>query len=251
MSANRLMASLWLLVSAGLLIMPMLGVDAAMRLYYSNAGQVLVTLVSSMYCFATMRAFPSQSPLGKVWGAIGAGLLAWAIAAGIFAAYPILNAGADTPYPSLADPFYLLAPPLMTIGLLLFKRSAGLESPIWGKALAAAALAVFGYFAYLANAKGLSDPAIFMLLVSIGYLLFDPILIAVTLLTASAFRGGAVATSWWYVVGGIILYFIANQLYTYLVGIEQYTTGSPIDAGWLLGFGLIACGAVKARKLLG
>lgn len=125
MSANRLLASLWLLVSAGLLVMPLLGVDPTTRLYYSNAGQVLVTLTSSFYCFATMRAFPAQSPLGKVWGAIGAGLLAWAIAAGIFAAYPILNAGEDTPYPSLADPFYLLAPPLMTIGLLLFKRSAG------------------------------------------------------------------------------------------------------------------------------
>ena len=251
MSANRLMALLWLLVTAGLLVMPMLGVDPAIRLYYSNAGQVFVTLLSSLYCFATMRAFPAQSPLGKVWGAIGAGLLAWAIAAGIFAAYPILNAGEDTPYPSLADPFYLLAPPLMTIGLLLFKRSAGLESPVWGKGLALAALAIFGYIAWLANAKGLSDPGLFMMLVSIGYLLFDPILIAVTLLTASAFRGGAVATSWWYVVGGILLYFIANQLYSYLLGIEQYATGSPIDIGWLLGFGLIACGAVKARKLLG
>jgi hypothetical protein len=251
MSANRLMALLWLLVSAGLLVMPLLGVDATTRLYYSNAGQVLVTLASSLYCFATMRAFPAQSPLGKVWGAIGAGLLSWAIAAGIFAAYPILNAGEDTPYPSFADPFYLLAPPLMTIGLILFKRSAGLVSPAWGKALAIAALALFGYFAYLANANGLADSDPFMILVSIGYMLFDPILIAITLLTASAFRGGAVATSWWYVVGGILLYFIANQLYSYLVGIEQYTTGSPIDIGWLLGFGLIACGAVKARKLLG
>lgn len=231
--------------------MPLLVVDATTRLYYSNAGQVLVTLVSSLYCFATMRAFPAQSPLGKVWGAIGAGLLSWAIAAGIFAAYPILNAGADTPYPSFADPFYLLAPPLMTIGLILFKRSAGLVSPVWGKALALAALGVFGYFAYAANAKGLADPGLFMRLVSIGYLLFDPILIAFTLLTASAFRGGDVAASWWYVVGGIFLYFIANQLYTYFVGIEQYTSGSPVDAGWLLGFGLIACGAVKARKLLG
>ena len=68
MSANRLMALLWLLVTAGLLVMPMLGVDPAIRLYYSNAGQVFVTLLSSLYCFATMRAFPAQSPLGKVWG---------------------------------------------------------------------------------------------------------------------------------------------------------------------------------------
>ena len=63
-------------------------------------------------------------------------------------------------------------------------------------------------------------------------------------------RGGEVGKAWWWVVGGILLYFIANQLYTYLVLTEQYATGSPIDTGWMLGFGCIAWAALKTRKLL-
>ncbi len=74
--------------------------------------------------------------------------------------------------------------------------------------------------------------------------------VAVTVLTASAFRGGVIGKSWWYMVGGILLYYIANQAYTYLVFTKQYTTGSPIDIGWLLGFGLIALAAVITRNML-
>jgi len=251
MSMNRLLAAVWILASLAIIVLEMIGYDDTFRLYYSNAGQVLVSLVSAIICFRTMGAFPSESALGKVWGAIAGGIFAWSIAAFIFASYPLLNAGEDTPFPYYSDIFYLMASPLMTIGLLLFKRSAGLESPMWGKLLALAALIGTGFLAYGANAEGMADPSLAMKLASFGYFAFDPILLAVTLLTASSFRGGDVAASWWYVVAGILLYYIANQLYVYLVIAERYTTGSSIDAGWLLGFGLIACGAVRAKKLLG
>ena len=75
-------------------------------------------------------------------------------------------------------------------------------------------------------------------------------LLATTILTATSFRGGEVGKSWWYVVAGILLYYIANQLYTYLVLAETYATGSPIDTGWMLGFGLIAWAAMKTRNML-
>ncbi len=251
MSGYRLLAIVWLLAVAALLVMPLIGVDDSIRLYYSNAGQVSISLFSALICFSTMRAFPSESALGKVWGTIAAGILAWAIAAAIFASYPLLNGGEDTPFPYYSDIFYLMTSPLMTVGLLMFKRSAGLESPLWGKLLALAALIGTGFMAYRANAEGLSDPDLALKLTTLGYFAFDPILFSVTLLTASSFRGGDVAASWWYVVAGILLYYVANQLYNYLVISEQYTTGSPIDAGWMLGFGLIACGAVRAKKLLG
>lgn len=251
MSGTRLLAILWLLGTGALIAMPFAGVSDGFRLYYSNAGQVSISLVSALICFSTMNAFPSESALGKVWGAIAAGILAWAIAAAIFASYPLLNSGEDTPFPYYSDIFYLMTSPLMTVGLLMFKRSAGLESPLWGKMLALVALLGTGFMAYRANAEGLADPDLTLKLTTMGYFAFDPILFSVTLLTASSFRGGDVAASWWFVVAGILLYYISNQLYNYLVISEQYTTGSPIDAGWMLGFGLIACGAIRAKKLLG
>lgn len=250
MSANRILMATWLLAIAALVAMPLFGVDEMTRLYYSNACQVVIVVSSAMICFATMRAFPDESALGKVWGMIASGTLAWGIAAAVFASYPLLNNGEDTPFPYYSDIGYLLTSPLMAIGLLLFKRSAGLEAPLWGKLLAVAGLLVSGFMAYRANAEGMADPDIPLKLTSFGYFAFDPILLAVTLLTASSFRGGDVAASWWFVVAGILCYFVGNLLYNYLVSTEQYLTGSPIDAFWLLGFGLLACAAVKARKLL-
>ena len=251
MSVNRVFAALWLLLVAGLLVLALIGADETTRLYYSNACQVFVVLSSALFCFATARAFPSESALGKVWGVIGAGTLAWGIGAAIFAAYPLLHDNADTPFPYFSDVGYLLAPLLIAVGVWMFKRSTGLVSPTWGKALAVVAMIGAGLMAYRANAEAIASDDIVLKLVGIAYTTFDPILLATTLLTASAFRSGDVGVSWRYVVAGILLYYVGNVLYNYLVLNEQYKTGSPIDISWLLGFGLIACGAVKAKKLLG
>lgn len=251
MSSNRVFAALWLILVVCLLVLPLVGIDDTTRLYYSNACQVLIVFVSALFCFGTARAFPSESALGKVWGAIGGGTLAWALGAAIFAVYPLIHNNEDTPFPYFSDVGYLLAPPLIAFGVWMFKRSTGLVSPTWGKALALVALVGAGALAYRANAEGLASDDLTLKMTAIGYTAFDPILLAVTLLTASAFRSGDVGASWWYVVAGILLYYVGNVLYNYMVLSEQYKTGSPIDASWLLGFGLIACGAVKAKKLLG
>lgn len=249
-TTTRLFAVLWVLATLMLLVFPLLGTPEAFRLYYSNALQTSSSLISAAICFYAMSAFPPGSPLRKVWGAMGAGVLAWGIGATIFAAYPLVTGGEETPYPYFSDIGYLATGPLMIIGLLIFKRSTGLESPLWGKLLALVLLVASGVMAYRANAEGLSDPSLAMRATSLGYLIFDPLLLAVTALTATGFRGGEVGAAWWYAVIGILLYFIANQAYTFLVLSETYATGHPIDIGWMLGFGFIAWAALKTRRLV-
>lgn len=247
---TRAIAWVWVLATLMLLVFPLLGTDESFRLYYSNALQTLSSLVAAGVCFYATSAFPEGSPLRKVWAAIGAGVLAWGIGATIFGAYPLITGGEETPYPYYSDVGYLLTGPFMIVGLLIFKRATGLESPLWGKLLAAVLLVAAGIMAYRANAEGLMDPDPAMKITSLGYLVFDPLLLAVTVLTATGFRGGEVGAAWWYAVAGIILYFIANQAYTYLVLAETYATGHPIDIGWMLGFGCIAWAALKTRRLM-
>lgn len=247
---SLLVAVVWIAASLLIAVFAMLGEDAQFRLYYSNALQTLLPLAAAMLCYQTMFAFPSGSPLRKVWGLIGSGVLAWGIGATLFAAYPIFNNGAETPYPYYSDIGYLLTGPLMIIALLTFKDATGLVSPAWGKWLSGILLLGLVAIALRINWDGLLGEGIILPLVSTGYVLFDPVLLAVTVLTASAFGGGVVGRAWWCVVGGILLYYIANQAYNYFIFIKEYATGSPVDIGWLLGFGLIAMAAVMTRNLL-
>ncbi|UXI69914.1 hypothetical protein [Tahibacter amnicola] len=243
-------AAVWVVAAALVVVFAVVGIDPKVRLYYSNVMQTLLSLAAAFLCFRTVFALPEGSPLRKVWGLIGGGVLAWGIGATVFASYPLLNDGKETPFPSLADVGYLLTSPLIAAGLLVFTRSTGLVAPLWGKAVALALFGISFAIAIWANWPGLTSGAPLLVLTAGCYALFDPVLLGVTVMTASAFRGGEIAQAWWYLLAGILLYYAGNQIYNYLSVTKQYATGSPIDVGWLLGFGLIAIAAVKIRSLM-
>lgn len=244
------LATLWLALSAALVVLNVIDYDAQARLYFSNALQVASSLLAALLCFRTYRAFPTGSPMSGAWGLVGGGVLAWSVGATIFGAYPLLHGGRDTPYPYYSDIFYLATSPLMAAGLLHYKRSTELVAPGCGKALAFVLLLVTGYWTYLANKEGLGEGGVALHLSSLGYMLADPVLLATTVLLASSFRHGAVSRAWWYVVAGTLLYIGANQLYTFLVLQGTYQTGAWIDVGWVLGFGLVAWAADTTRKVM-
>ena len=247
---QRFIAAIWVLSTLLMVVLAMAGVDEVVRLYYSNALQLLSSIGCGLICLTVMDAFPAGSPLRNAWRLIGAGVIAWGIGAMIFAGYPLMNNGEDTPYPYYADIGYLLTSPLIAMGLLVFKRGAGLVAPLWGKALAVVVFLISIYWGYYANNEGLTGQGVAMSLSSICYMLFDPILMAITVLTATSFTGGIVAETWWKAVLGVALYFFANQAFTYLNLIKDYMTGSWIDMGWMLGFGMIAWAAMTARRMM-
>ncbi|MFZ1640109.1 MAG: hypothetical protein WAV07_01470 [Candidatus Contendobacter sp.] len=185
----------------------------------------------------------------KVWGLLGSGMLAWGIGAALFSSYPLLNGGAETPYPYYSDIGYLLLVPLVITALLLLKNTLGISPPLWGKIVSVFLFAGAMVISLTANWNGLFEEGIIIPFVSICYTIFDPILLAVTMLVASALYGGVAGKAWWYVLMGLVLYFIGNQSYTYLVFTKQYATGSPIDTFWALGFGMIALAAIMTQTL--
>lgn len=246
---SSLVFIVFVVVALAIPLFILLGVDAQFRLYFSNVAQTASAMACGVICLATTGAFPAGSPLRKAWALIGAGVILWGVGSAIFAGYPVINAGEETPYPYYSDLFFLLTSPLIALGLFEFKRSTKLVAPLWGIALALVLLFSMGYWCFLANSDGLSGdlPTV---LTAVGYMLFDPILLATTVLVASSFRGGAVGRSWWLVVTGVALYFWANQVYSYLASTEQYQTGSATDAFWVLGFGFIAWAGLTTKNLM-
>ena len=116
---SMILAVIWLVLGFLILLFAALDVDATFRLYYSNVMQTLSPLLSALLCYRTMADFPKGSPMRKVWGFLGSGRLAWGIGAILFSSYPLLNNGAETPYPYYSDIGYLSLVPLVVTALLL------------------------------------------------------------------------------------------------------------------------------------
>ena len=241
--AALLLMVIWFISGLMVIVFAIFNIDPVLRLSYSNIVQTISPIITALFCYRTELDFPTENAMRKVWGLLGSGVLAWGIGAILFSTYPLLNNEAETPYPYYSDFGYLTLVPLVITALFILKNALGITSPLWGKMLAI--LLFFGALAVslAANWDGLSKGGV-ILLASVCYIAFDPILLMVTMLVASALYGGTAAKAWWYVLGGLFLYFLGNQLYTYLVFTKQYATGSPIDVLWVFGFGMIAIAAI-------
>jgi len=253
MNSNSSFALGWIWIMAALaqVVLAMVGFDAQSRLYYSNAVMLTTSALAALICIASATSLPKSSPLRIGWLLIGAGIASWAIGQTIFFSFPLLNGGLDTPYPYYSDFGFLATSPLISLGLLVFHRSAELAAPAWGKVLALVLLVIGGYWCYDANAGGMFTEGLALTLASIGYALTDPILLAVTVYVASSFKAGsAMSRAWWLVTAGVIVVLFGNQMYSYLVFLEVYATGSMIDASWPVGFGLMALSAFYTREAM-
>ena len=246
-SAQKTLAYVWLLASLAIVALSFSETDIGLRRNYSNGTQLVAAYLSAFFCFRTCLIFPSGSPLRQVWGLISGGVLAWAMGQTYFWLYSVLNQGQETPYPSLADIGFLLIGPLVVVALLRFRHASGLSAPTWGGVSSLLLLVVSCIVATNYNWEGIESSDLMLRFVSIAYALSDPMLLAVTVWVASGFGRGTIARSWWYVVVGVISFFVANQIYSFMVFNETYESGAMSDVFWPLGFGLIALGAVLSR----
>jgi hypothetical protein len=224
--------------------------DAMLMKYYSLFLQTFSAFAGAVYAFRAGSSFPSGSPLRVSWWFVAAGVLAWGLGQVLYSLYPILHHSEETPYPWFSDIGFLSIQPLVIIGLFVLKVSAELKTPWWGWLLALIISLPVAYLTYDANSSGFSDPSLAMFAASAGYTVMDPLLVFVTILTASSFRSGAIGASWWYVVAGNLACVIANQFYNYQLAAETYQSGSIIDLGWIVSWLLIAWGGEKTYRLM-
>lgn len=245
-----LVAVIWILLCAPLAMLSILDADANIRLNYSLAAQIVAPTAAAFCCYITSNIFPADDAMRKVWRFLGVGLLCWGIGAILFAVYPLLYAGQETPYPWYSDIGYLALAPFILIAFFIFKQHLHIQAPLWGLAgsivlfLVALALSI----AFNLNKINAPDSAL-SYAVTLLYTIADPLLLGATIIIASILSGGVIARPWWLVLIGLILYYLSDLSYTYMVLQEEYTTGNLIDMGWLLGFGCIAVAALMTHSL--
>jgi diguanylate cyclase (GGDEF)-like protein len=203
------------------------------------AGSAAAAALSTAAC--------STGRLRWSWVCTGGGCLAWALGEGLWCYYELL-AGRETPFPSLADAGFLLFPVGVVAGLYLFPtRATGRLQ--WGldALIAATALLTVSWTTTLHPvAESAGDSSWVALTVSLAYPLGDVVVVAMVVLTVVQ-RSAYTRTL--AVLGcGLAAMAVADSGFVYLTSTGQYSTGDPIDAGWIAAFLMITLAAASAPR---
>ncbi len=219
--------------------------------YYFSLFQFITPMIAAVLCFRTMKAFVEPNDLNRTaWGLLGLALLLWGSGAFIEGIYPfVINPGEDIPFPWYADIGYLLLIPFVILALFSFIKNLNLSIPSWGwSTTIVVCLTAFG-FALWINTEAFKGLDIMTFMVTMLYIIFDSILLAMTLATASILMGGLLSRTWGFMLLGLFIFYLGDITYSYFRNSDQgYDAGGVIlDLTWPLAFGLFALAATTAR----
>ncbi|MEW6476208.1 MAG: EAL domain-containing protein [Actinomycetota bacterium] len=207
-----------------------------------NVGLCLAALVAAVAC-----GWAARGGAGRQWLWLSGCSALWASGQAMWTWYELVL-DRPTPFPSLADVGFLGAIPLGLAGLLAFPACQPLNRFRAVCDGVIVALSVVGAaWARLLAPIAAESPGGLEGFLGLAYPVTDIVLIVVALTVAGRterrhHRPMA------YVISGIGAVAAADCIYGALVATGRYSTGQLFDAGWMLGFLLVATGAVAARR---
>jgi diguanylate cyclase len=160
--------------------------------------------------------------------------------------YYLLEAFRDTtPFPSMADGFYLMMYPLVIVGLLQLHRDVSRRRD-WASVVDAGlvAVATFATLGVLVMDAYITDHSLNVAgrVISLAYPVMD-----VALLTVAARLIGAVHlrhSSFAFLAAGLCSLFVADTIYGVLNSAGAFQTGGVADAFWIAFYGLVGAAAL-------
>jgi hypothetical protein len=209
-----------------------------------DVGELVAALVSAAACMAAARM---QRRTRAGWAFLAVSSFTWACGEALWCYYDLVR-GVVVPFPSLADVGFLGAVPMTVVGLLAFSGGTNRSTRRLLK-LAAEMFAGFAvFFAGWATLAGLIShqpvDAILSPLVGMTYPTSDLVISAMVVV---AFRRATRdRVSLGLVLAGILSFTIADSSFAYFTATNSYGIGNGLDTGWVLGYLLVALGAMWA-----
>jgi signal transduction histidine kinase len=249
----RLVAVALAALAAGFLAWISMGVGGdALTELVSNLVQASAALLAAAACFSAAGRNPYgfgrawTASLHRAWRLLGSAALAWGL--GQVAWTVIELRGGNPDVPTVADIGYLATVPLLIAGVLAFptapmRATARLRTLLDGL-LIAASLLFLGWATVLGDAFRSSSSPILERAICLTYPLGDIVAgtIALVLLTRSRGRGVIHLSM---IAGAVFTLLIADLGFAYKHPAGSYGTGAMLDAGWVIGWLLLAATAVK------
>ncbi len=207
----------------------------------------VVLVIGSALCFA--GALRHRGAERTAWLLMALGVSCWT--AGEIYYTAVLWTDPSPPVPSPADVGYLLFPVFATTGILRLARVHQTEASATARvdgaiaALAVAALCAAIVLEVVGNAG----------VVALSYPVTDLLMLAVLVGTLTR-RHWSVDRTWLLLIVGVVLFFLADSLYTVALADSSITPGDWFDPGWWTGLFLIgvashqrpAAGAIPKRS---
>jgi hypothetical protein len=210
-----------------------------------DIGELVAALVAATACAVASRRVEDAR---AGWILMALSSLVWAAGEAVWC-YDEVFRGVDLPYPSLADAGFLTSVPLALLGLRrLFPDPApSSRSPVC--TLLAGLLLAPGAFIIVWAATlrpGAAVGGLAQELIGLAYPAADLVL-ATVILTALR-RGAGDQTTMRLVLAGILAFTVADSSFAVLTTFGDYGIGYTLDAGWVLGYFLLALGALWALQ---
>ena len=170
------------------------------------------------------------------WALLGLGPIAYSLGDLVYYAYE--HAGAEAPYPSYADPGWLMLYPLVNAGLVLLVRAqlARVRTSLWLDGLVGGlgAAALLGA-AVLRPVLSMTGGSTAVVLTNLAYPVGDLALLTVLILVFNlhAWRPGR---SWWLLAAAPATLLVVDSVYLLQASSGTYVDGGLTDLGWPLAF---------------
>jgi hypothetical protein len=209
----------------------------------SDLGMVAPAAAGAGLAF--LAAARSKGRVRAAWSFIAAGLASWSLAEMTWSTYELFL-GQQTPFPSIADVWYLGAVPLTCAGIVLLsspdRSLARARTALDAVAIVFAATAIV-WHAILLPTYSDSEATVLEKVIGGSYPLGDLLLFFGLVIALAHNRRGHASAVIAVFTAGLGLFTLSDLGYAYLGLSNAYSAGSPVDLGWTFGYLLMGYSA--------
>jgi hypothetical protein len=214
---------------------PFLGISTDLLFIAATAGVSILGV-------STVRKWKVASRLGTAHLGVLMTMVLYCIATVIWSSYDF--EGVAAPFPSVADPIYLLGylAAIVAVARFDWEFREGLTVGRILPGIAVSAALASASILTLLDPLFFSEQTLSAKVLAIAYPTFDTLLVLVVLVSVLTFRKGLMEVAWrWYFLGFILMAF-ADLGYSYGSLTGWYYSGHPIEILWVFGFIAIGLG---------
>ncbi|HYM45541.1 MAG TPA: hypothetical protein VES65_05195 [Solirubrobacteraceae bacterium] len=220
---------------------------ARVTLWVDDGVTPLAALIACVLCFRARARHRGRMRL--FWSLLGCATALWTLAEVIWGCYALILDVA-VPVPSWADVGYLSAIPFAVAALVVHPATGGggtrKARSVFDGLVVATALMFLSWTLVLGPLWHSADLSTWTGVVTLAYPFGDVVIVFFIVL---AIRGmtGADRLPLWCLLAALLVMALSDSTFTYLTEAGRYTSGNPVDIGWIAAYLGIALAAFSSR----